>query len=96
PTIEELYTLVNLMARSGYATGTPVSHASVFLGAKELGRNNLSQHDVVAMGSLSRDGFLPARFSQQAFSFLHKNVEVKPQSLIDKAKGWMAGDYLSQ
>lgn len=96
PTIEELYTLVNLMARSGYATGTPVSHASVFLGAKELEKNNLSQHDVLAIGSLNSEGFLPARFSQQTFSFLNKNVEIKPQSLIDKAKGWIAGDYLSQ
>ena len=36
PTTEELYTLVNLMARSGYSTGTPVSYISVFLGAQAL------------------------------------------------------------
>lgn len=69
PTTEELYTLVNLMARTGYATGTPVSHTSVFLGAKALEKNNLSQQDILAIGSLSSEGFLPTRFSQQAFSF---------------------------
>ncbi|OAT50633.1 cyclic di-GMP binding protein [Proteus hauseri ATCC 700826] len=96
PTVEELYTLVNLMARSGYSTGTPISYASVFLGAKALEKSNLTQHDVLAIGSLNSDGFLPARFSQQAFSFVNKNIEIKSQSIIDKAKGWLAGDVLSQ
>jgi hypothetical protein len=84
------------MARTGYATGTPVSHTSVFLGAKALEKNNLSQQDILAIGSLSSEGFLPTRFSQQAFSFLNKNIEIKSQSFLDKAKGWIAGDYLSQ
>lgn len=95
PKKEELYTLVNLMARTGYSTGTPVSYTSVFLGDKALEKNNLSQRDVLAIGELSSDNFLPKDFSQQTFSFINNNVELTPQSLLDKVKSWAVGDFLS-
>ncbi|MBS3875319.1 cellulose biosynthesis cyclic di-GMP-binding regulatory protein BcsB [Proteus mirabilis] len=95
PTTEELYTLVNLMARSGYSTGTPVSYISVFLGAQALEKNQLAQKDILAIGELGSNGFLPSAFSQKTFSFINNQLEIQSPSLIDKAKSWLAGDPLS-
>lgn len=95
PAESEISTLLDLAARSGIATGTPLYHNRVMFGLPSGGANLawLSQSDVLAVSTLNQNAFNQAILAQSPFTVNEHTFGVRKPSMWQTAQRYLEGDW---
>lgn len=95
PDVSELSTMLGLVARSGNATGVPVSHVKVVFGLQgnEAGNPLFSNSDVLAVTTLDDQKLSQQLLQGSPFTLNNNVLGVIAPSQIEKAKSWLIGDW---
>lgn len=95
PAESEISTLLDLAARSGIATGTPLYHNRVMFGLPSGGANLawLSQSDVLAVSTLNQNAFNQAILAQSPFTVSEHTFGVRKPSMWQTAQRYLEGDW---
>lgn len=95
PTETQIATLLNMAARSGNATGTPLANNRVMLGMpnSESDVEILRTRDVLAVSDMTQSLFNQGLLSHSPFTIRDNTLMVKKLSLWQKALFWLKGDW---
>jgi len=97
PTAGEIQTLLNMAARSGNATGVPVSHAQVVFGLKgNEGDNPLFERDILAITTLGDSAFNQQLLESSPFAINNNSLSVKTPTQLQRALDALTGDWYRQ
>ncbi len=97
PTAGEIHTLLNMAARSGNATGVPVSHAQVVFGLNgNEGENPLFDRDILAITTLGDSAFNQQLLEASPFSININSLGVKTPTQLQRALDALTGDWYRQ
>lgn len=97
PTAGEIHTLLNMAARSGNATGVPVSHAQVLFGLKgNDGENPLFNRNILAITTLGDSAFNQQLLEASPFAINNNSLSVKTPTQWQRALDALTGDWYRQ
>lgn len=93
PSLSELKTLFNILARSGKATGTLVTHSSVFMGEKAFTENleELTGKDLLIVSTVNHEDFINRLIKDSAFVLKNHELNVYDYGFFSLRGGLLAG-----
>ncbi|MGY5955571.1 cellulose biosynthesis cyclic di-GMP-binding regulatory protein BcsB [Kosakonia sp. BK9b] len=94
PTVEDATVLLNLMAQSGRDTGVTANYLRLYTGVpgQDDAQQQLSDSDVLAIGSLSNHEQLAPLLQGSAFMLNGNNLEVNTTSAVSRVLSLLSGD----
>ncbi|MCG8707079.1 cellulose biosynthesis cyclic di-GMP-binding regulatory protein BcsB [Brenneria sp. 4F2] len=95
PTPEEISTLLNLVSRSGSATGVAVSHVQVNLGLLDAA-SALADKNVLIVASLNQTELMRQLLSRSPYHLDDARLSLRTPSTQDKLKRYLSGQWSQQ